>query len=380
MSAVQRRCLVLAVAIGFVLCGGRGLPLEGQSALDRPPNLSGGWVGSPGSAHFHFLHRFWMVDGSPDDKLVNSPTLLLAVPLPGRTLIGAQYATNSLVAPGRFNEWELFGRWAPGFLDGMPFGTALTAAYNSAASSVDAELGLSVPLGRVALFGAGRAFSDVADSGEAGWGAAGGAVLRMTRHTALAADLGSTWVDGERGRATWGAALQLQIPTTPHSLSIQVTNTRTGSLHGSSLRDRARSGPLWGFEFTIPVTFARYVRGARTGAEDPTPRAETGAGLVEVTMTDDLRFVPGTVEIQVGDTVVWRNTTPVPHTVTAHPERVPDLDQIELPDEAEPFDSGMMMEGDVFRHVFTVPGTYRYVCVPHAMVDMVGTVIVRPNP
>ncbi len=369
----------MTVAIGLVLSGGGALPLGGQSVLERPPNLSGGWVGETGSAHFHFLHRFWMAEGSPDDKVVNSPTLLLAVPLPGRTLVGAQYATNSLVAPGRFNEWEIFGRWAPEFLDAMPIGMALNGAYNFAASSVDAELGLSLPLGRVALFGAGRVFSDVARSGETGWGAAGGTVLRLTRHTALAADLGSIWLDGERERTAWGAALQLRIPATPHTLSVQVTNTRTGSLQGSSLRDRERTGPLWGFEFTIPITFARYIRGGQTGTEATTPPAGPESGLVEVTMTDDLRFVPDTVEIQVGDTVVWRNTTPVPHTVTAHPDRVPDLDQIELPGEAEPFDSGTMMEGDVFQHVFTVPGTYRYVCVPHAMADMVGTVIVRPR-
>jgi plastocyanin len=378
MRSGAGRSLALVVTAGLALGAGPADSLEGQGVLERPPNLSGGWVGEPGSAHFHFLHRFWMVEGSPDDKLVNSPTLLLAVPLPGSTLVGAQYATNSLVAPGRFNEWELFGRWAPEVPGGLPFRTALTAAYNSAASSVDAELGVSVPLGRVALFGAGRGFSDLARSGEAGWGAAVGAAVRLTRHTALAADVGSVWVEGERERAAWGAALQLQIPTTPHTLSLQVTNTRTGSLHGSSLRDRTRSGPLWGFEFTIPVTFARYVRAVQTGTEASASRAEPGR--VEVTMTDDLRFVPGTVEIQAGDTVVWRNTTPVPHTVTAHPDRVRDPEQIELPADAEPFDSGNMMEGDVFRHVFTVPGTYRYVCVPHDMVDMVGTVIVRPRP
>jgi plastocyanin len=37
-----------------------------------------------------------------------------------------------------------------------------------------------------------------------------------------------------------------------------------------------------------------------------------------------------------------------------------------------------MFTGDEFRHTFTVPGEYRYVCVPHDMVGMVGTVIVEP--
>jgi hypothetical protein len=34
----------------------------GQSLLDRPPNISGEWVGAPGTIYFNFVHRFTTSD------------------------------------------------------------------------------------------------------------------------------------------------------------------------------------------------------------------------------------------------------------------------------------------------------------------------------
>jgi plastocyanin len=41
-----------------------------------------------------------------------------------------------------------------------------------------------------------------------------------------------------------------------------------------------------------------------------------------------------------------------------------------------PFDSGNIEEDGSFSHTFTVKGTYKYVCVMHEAMGMVGTVIV----
>jgi plastocyanin len=38
---------------------------------------------------------------------------------------------------------------------------------------------------------------------------------------------------------------------------------------------------------------------------------------------------------------------------------------------------GLMKEGDTFEVTFEVPGTYRYVCLPHESEGMTGTVVVR---
>ena len=357
------------VSLGLAAVCALAAPAEAQELTERTPNLSGGWVGETGSAHFHLLHRFW---GTGGRNIANSPTMTLALPLPGDLLVGGQFGSNSGIA-GEANEAEAFLRWATPTPWQLPLAPSLTAAYNSAAGSADGELLVAVDLDRARLLGAARAFSDALGSGSGGWSAAGGLVLDVSEHVAVAGDYGTAWVDGDRRRAIWGAGVHLRIPTTPHSLSVQVTNTPTATLHGSSFRVR-RGKPSWGFEFTIPITFARYRSRAPATAEVvPADR-----GVREVTMTDDLRFTPEVVEIHAGETVTWRNTTSVPHTVTAHADRVRDETQVSLPDGAEPFDSGSMAPGAEFRHTFTVPGEYVYVCVPHDAAPMIGVIRVLP--
>ncbi len=103
----------------------------------------------------------------------------------------------------------------------------------------------------------------------------------------------------------------------------------------------------------------------------------TGAGnIVVVEMNNKLRFVPTEITIKAGDTVEWRNVQSIPHTVTADPKRTANSRNVELPDGAEPFDSGWVMGGQSFRYTFRKPGVYRYVCLPHERAGMLGTVIV----
>lgn len=89
------------------------------------------------------------------------------------------------------------------------------------------------------------------------------------------------------------------------------------------------------------------------------------------------RFTEGTVRIRVGETVQWRNTSPIGHTVTADPALVRDPANVQLPPGAEPFHSGNIPAGQVWQRTFTVAGIYRYVCRPHEGAGMVGTVIVE---
>ncbi len=103
----------------------------------------------------------------------------------------------------------------------------------------------------------------------------------------------------------------------------------------------------------------------------------TGTGtIIAVEMNDDLRFAPMEITIKAGDTVEWRNTGSVNHTVTADPGRAPGSQNIELPADAETFDSGWVKGGQVFRYTFSEPGVYRYICLPHEGARMFGTVIV----
>ncbi|MCH8155615.1 MAG: halocyanin [Proteobacteria bacterium] len=108
--------------------------------------------------------------------------------------------------------------------------------------------------------------------------------------------------------------------------------------------------------------------------EDPGPDV-----AATVDMTPALTFEPAEITIRVGDKVEWRNRTLLTHTVTADARITADASNIELPEGARPFNSAAIPAGQVFRHTFTVPGTYRYLCLPHAGQKMFGTVIVEPE-
>lgn len=114
--------------------------------------------------------------------------------------------------------------------------------------------------------------------------------------------------------------------------------------------------------------------------QDTQPQTQTqtqGAeDAVVVKLNNRLRFVPREIRINVGDTVEWRNVESIAHTVTADLARVANRRSVELPANAEPFDSGWVRRGQTFRYTFTEPGVYRYVCLPHEGRGMLGTVIV----
>ena len=80
--------------------------------------------------------------------------------------------------------------------------------------------------------------------------------------------------------------------------------------------------------------------------------------------TQGLNYVPVTVTVANGGTVVWTNNDPSPHTVTS----------TSVPSGAGTFDSGNMNVNATFSHKFTVAGTYQYVCSYHPW--MHGTVVV----
>jgi plastocyanin len=102
------------------------------------------------------------------------------------------------------------------------------------------------------------------------------------------------------------------------------------------------------------------------------------AADVKVTMTNSLRFDPDRVNIEVGQTVLWNNTSDLPHTVTADPVKAKNKDDCNLPASANPFDSGIISPGHTYIQTFTVPGTYKYFCIPHETMGMTGQVIVNP--
>ena len=352
-----------AVAVAGALLFSSGA-LAAQSVVERTPNLSGGWAGTGGTAYFTFLHRFDLIDvPEGEDRLANSPTLLAAYSLTDLFLLGAQYTSSSMTVPGHPNEWEALVRFAP-FPPGagLPFELALTGAWNEAAGSVDGELAVGVPAGPATFMSSMRAFSSAfgEEDGRTAFGA--GLRLRVRPGIALAGD----WVlptDRREGEAAgWGAALQLAILDTPHSLSLQATNTSTATLQGSS-RAEGRvvdgryepRGTRWGFEFTVPLALSRYLGGG-SAARDRTVTADT----VRVAIRD-LEFEVTRLVVQPGTTVIWVNEGNLPHTSTS---------------DGDLWDSSLLAPGESYGRVFLTPGEHAYHCVPHP--SMRATVVVQP--
>jgi plastocyanin len=130
--------------------------------------------------------------------------------------------------------------------------------------------------------------------------------------------------------------------------------------------------------------------------------ANTAAGFESLSV---VRFLSGTIEVRVGDTVEWTNLDPaLPHTVTFGTEPlnpIPPLNATKDPDGAlhatlnstsDSAHSGFLLAAPqdqvglpqsapgttVFRVTFTHAGTYNYICALHDTLGMVGKVIVKP--
>ena len=365
------RATVLAIACHVVINPGAAA----QSLLDRPPNISGNWVAPSGTVMFNFLHRF-ISSNAPERKVSNFPTFLVGVGLPARSMLGFHYSTNSTLTSRYPNEWEFFARHV--FLsqdDGAPIDIAAQAGYNLAAEGVDGEISLGERLGRARLLGAVRVLSSP-DDGSYGFALAAGGTLRLHRYVALAGDVASL-VDRDevRGdRTAWSAGVHLAFPNSPHTLSLQVTNTNTATMQGAS---RGSTERRYGFELVVPITLARYFgrgatpprvaaspKGQTPGPTPGTPADTAGARIPQRTLNAGIKnmtFTPRTIEITAGTTVIWRNNEDqLPHTVTA--------------DDAS-FDSGILGPGATWSHTFETPGEYPFHCTPHPF--MKGMVVVK---
>jgi len=81
---------------------------------------------------------------------------------------------------------------------------------------------------------------------------------------------------------------------------------------------------------------------------------------VHTVVIDGMRFIPQTVEVKPGDTVVWRNKDPFPHTATAG---------------AGGPDSPAIAAGASWKFTAKKRGSYPYLCTLHR--TMTGTLVVK---
>jgi plastocyanin len=99
---------------------------------------------------------------------------------------------------------------------------------------------------------------------------------------------------------------------------------------------------------------------------------------VVVKMNDEMQFGPQLVTIPLGTTVRFENVGKrMVHTATCDPDLVDNADNVRLPEGAQAWDSGNVEPGSIWRHQFEEPGEYRYVCLPHELAGMIGTIVVE---
>jgi LPXTG-motif cell wall-anchored protein len=94
--------------------------------------------------------------------------------------------------------------------------------------------------------------------------------------------------------------------------------------------------------------------------EKPAPAPKAVASASTAVTIKDFDFTPGSVTINVGDTVTWTNNGPTGHSATST---------------SGEFDTGIMDAGNSGSHTFDTAGSFSYICTPHPY--MKGTVVVQ---
>jgi plastocyanin len=115
----------------------------------------------------------------------------------------------------------------------------------------------------------------------------------------------------------------------------------------------------------ISIVFRRFasvaaVLGLLSSSAGPAPAAERPKPVSHTVTIDALVFQPAVVTVTAGDTIVWVNKDPFPHTVTST---------------AGGFDSRTIDPGGSWRYKAVKKGQFEYLCTFHP--TMVATLRVK---
>jgi plastocyanin len=119
--------------------------------------------------------------------------------------------------------------------------------------------------------------------------------------------------------------------------------------------------------FSVSTVMAQNVTDVQQGANN-TATDETKVSIVEgASDFGNKSYQPSPIKIKVGDTITWTNDDSItPHTVT---EGNPSSSM-----SGAGFDSGLLSQGQTFKHTFNKVGVVEYFCSLHP--TMVGKVSV----
>jgi plastocyanin len=146
---------------------------------------------------------------------------------------------------------------------------------------------------------------------------------------------------------------------TSSSTSIAVSSTSSTNTSYTESTATTTSSPATGSTSTATAT--------STSATSTSARPGTAQIVLpaDVGNNESLNFQPSEVKVVIGvnNTIVWNDLDYVQHTVQS----------VSVPTGAKTWNSGILNEGQTFRVVLTVPGSYKYDCSIHP--DwMVGTI------
>jgi plastocyanin len=127
--------------------------------------------------------------------------------------------------------------------------------------------------------------------------------------------------------------------------------------------------------YGLGILTVASLTGCGLGGRAHGPAAPNASAVVDMGFSS---FQPETVHIRAGQTVEWRNTSIITHSVSDDRRAALKPQDASIPAGATPFSSGDIPAGEVFAASFLVPGTYMYFCTHHEGDGMVGTVVVEP--
>jgi plastocyanin len=128
---------------------------------------------------------------------------------------------------------------------------------------------------------------------------------------------------------------------------MQADGARSASREADPFARAAPRGPEASAQHPAPtLAFA-------AAADAPAPDLSGADAIVRIRA---MAYHPKHLRVKRDATVVWVNDDSAVHTVTSGHERTPTQGPLQSP---------VMTRGQVYRFLFTKPGTYEYLCLPH---------------
>jgi plastocyanin len=127
----------------------------------------------------------------------------------------------------------------------------------------------------------------------------------------------------------------------------------------------------------LVAIFAAAILAAVAIALLPEPAKAAGSPIVIKMADKEPFYTPEKATIKVGDTVQWVNDGQTVHDVSTNAANAQNRKDTSMPKGAQAFDSGFIPPGGDYSYTFTVPGTYKYFCLPHEKAGMVGVIVVK---